>query len=55
MILTGEAEYWRKILSHYYFDLGPKPGVRDERSKTNRLVAVINQLDIAYFTYFIWL
>lgn len=55
MILTGEAEYSGKNLSHYYSELGLNPGVRDERSTTNRIVAVINQLDIAYFTYFIWL
>ena len=55
VILTGEAEYSGKNISHYYFDLGLNPGVRDERSTTNRLVTAINQLDIAYFTYFIWL
>lgn len=54
MILTGEAECSGKNLSHYHFDLGLNPGIRDERSTTNRLVAVISQLDTAYFTCFMW-
>jgi hypothetical protein len=51
MILTGEAEYSGKNLSHYYFNLGLYPSIRNERSATNRLVAVLGQLDIVYFTY----
>jgi hypothetical protein len=38
VILTGEAEYSGKNLPHYYFELGLNPGIRDERSTTNRLM-----------------